>query len=74
VGRDGRLGELELPVLYTAGRYDEIRPEHVAEMHERTPGSELVVFEGSAHLPFEEERELFMATLRDFLARAESRG
>lgn len=70
----GRLGEIAVPTLYVGGRYDEIRPEHVADMHARTPGAQLVVFEDSAHLPFEEERERFMGVMNDFLAAAEGGG
>ena len=33
--------------------------------------SELVVFEGSSHTPFHEERELFMRTVNEFLDRVE---
>jgi proline-specific peptidase len=63
-----RLGEIDLPTLYTAGRHDEIRPDHVEDMHRATRGSRFELFEDSAHLPFEEERERFMALLRSWLA------
>src|SRR5262245_20066798 len=53
---------------YTAGRHDEIRPDHVEDMRRATDGSRFELFESSAHLPFEEERERFMALLRKWLA------
>ncbi len=67
-----RLGEITLPTLFIAGRYDECTPEHMQLMHERVPGSELALFEKSAHMPFYEEREDCMRITNDFLARAEA--
>lgn len=66
-----RLHEIAVPTLFVAGRYDECTPEHMAAMHERVPGSELALFENSAHMPFFEEPEAFFATMRSFLARSE---
>jgi proline iminopeptidase len=68
----GRLSEIEIPTLFLAGRYDEILPEHVRAEHEQVAGSEFILFEHSAHLPFEEERESCMAALDDFLERCEA--
>ena len=67
-----RLGEIDVPTLFVSGEYDEIRPAHVRDMHDQVPGSELHHYANSAHLPFEEERERFMADYNDFLARTES--
>jgi proline-specific peptidase len=67
-----RLGEIDVPTLFVSGEYDEIRPAHVRDMHEQVPGSELHHYANSAHLPFEEERERFMADYNEFLARTES--
>ncbi|MEJ2410176.1 MAG: proline iminopeptidase-family hydrolase [Novosphingobium sp.] len=70
--REDRLGELGCPVLYTCGRHDEITPESTAAYHARTPGSELRVFEESAHLQHLEEEAAYLETVRDFLVRAEA--
>jgi L-proline amide hydrolase len=67
-----RLSEIEIPTLFLAGRYDEILPEHVRAEHEQVAGSEFILFEDSAHLPFEEERERCMAALNDFFDRCEA--
>ena len=40
--------------------------------HEQVAGSEFILFEDSAHLPFEEERERCMAALNDFFDRCEA--
>jgi proline-specific peptidase len=66
-----RLDRLNYPTLLMCGRHDECPPEYLAELHARILGSEMVVFEHSAHLPFHEERTLFMDVLADFMARAE---
>ncbi len=68
-----RLHEIAVPTLFVAGRYDECTPEHMTMMHEHVPGSQLALFEHSAHMPFYEEREHCIATIRDFLARCEGR-
>lgn len=67
-----RLGQIGVPTLYTCGRHDLTRPEETAWYHGLTPGSELVVFEESGHLPHLEEPERFLEVVRDFLRRAEA--
>jgi proline-specific peptidase len=67
-----RLGEIHLPTLLTVGRHDEMRPSHMADMQAGIPGSELVVFEESSHMAFQEEREAYMATMRRFLHAVEA--
>lgn|ERR1035437_420628 len=68
-----RLGAITIPTLVTVGRYDEVQPQHAEAMAQRIPGAELVIFEESAHLAFEEERSAYMATMRAFLRRTELR-
>ena len=41
--------------------------------HERVKGYEYILFENTAPLPFEEERERCMAALNDFFDRCEAR-
>jgi proline iminopeptidase len=67
----GRLGELTVPALFLCGRHDEMRPEDTAWYHSLVPGSELVIFEESSHVPHFEEPDRFQQVLRDFLQRAE---
>jgi len=67
-----RLNEIKEPTLVMGGRYDEIRLDHLTEMHTAIAGSELVIFEDSGHTPFHDERALFMRTVNDFLDRVES--
>ena len=68
-----RLGEIRVPALVMGGRHDEIRVDHLTDIHKGIANSELVIFENSGHTPFHEERELFMRTVNDFLERVERR-
>ncbi|HEY6538087.1 MAG TPA: proline iminopeptidase-family hydrolase [Candidatus Dormibacteraeota bacterium] len=62
------LPRISVPTLVTGGRFDEARPEHMALLAESIPGSELAIFENSAHLAFVEEPAAYLARLRLFLA------
>ena len=62
-----------MPTLLTCGRYDEITPESTAWYQSLMAGSEMVVFERSAHMPHLEETELYLQVVRDFLRRVEAR-
>lgn len=68
-----RLSAITIPTLVTAGRYDEVQPQHAEAIAQRIGGAELVIFEESAHLAFEEERAAYMAMMRSFLRRTEER-
>ena len=69
--RASRLPEIDIPTLFTCGRYDEATPETVAWYQSLVPGAELTVFEESAHLAHLEERERYQAVVRSFLARGD---
>jgi proline iminopeptidase len=71
--RSARLKEINLPVLFTAGRYDEATPETTEFYQSQIPGSELVIFENSAHMAMLEETDRYIATVRDFLHRMEAK-
>jgi proline iminopeptidase len=66
-----RIGELSLPALFLCGRYDECSPEATTWASGLVPGSELVIFEQSSHMPHLEESERYMAVVGDFLRRAD---
>lgn len=70
--RESLLSEIDVPTLITVGRYDEIVPAISESMHKRIAGSELVIFEDSAHSAHAEEAEKYASVLGDFLHRAES--
>jgi proline-specific peptidase len=67
-----RLGELDLPVLVTSGRYDEVTPALVEPLVEGIRGAESVVFEDSSHLAMAEEPDRYREVLESFLGRVEA--
>jgi proline-specific peptidase len=66
-----RLGEIRVPTLITSGRHDECTPELVEPLVRGIPGAEWVLFEESAHMPYQEERERYLEVVGSFLARLE---
>jgi proline iminopeptidase len=70
--RTERLSEIKIPTLFTCGRYDEATPESTTFFQGRVPGSELAIFEQSAHCAHIEEEAAYLQRVRDFLRRAES--
>jgi proline-specific peptidase len=70
--RADRLGELELPVLFTVGRYDEARPATVRYYQSLVPGSKLVLFENSGHLTMQDEPEAYVQAVGEFLNRVDA--
>jgi proline iminopeptidase len=62
-----RLGEIAVPTLLLAGRFDECSPDDMREMHRRIAGSRFELFESTAHLPIIEEPQRFDRVMRDFL-------
>lgn len=71
--RTSRLAELRLPVLYTAGEFDEARPSTVAYYQSLTPGAQFALIPGSAHLTTIDAPEAFADSIRRFLRAVESR-
>lgn len=69
--RTDSLAALQLPVLFTCGRYDEATPETTAFYSERLSGSRLAVFERSAHMPHLEEPDVYLSAVHGFLRSVE---
>jgi proline iminopeptidase len=67
----GRLKEITVPTLFTAGEYDEVRPETVRLYQSLVPGSRLAVIENAAHLTMQDEPERYLQVLREFLHKVE---
>jgi L-proline amide hydrolase len=67
-----RLGEIRVPSLITSGRYDECTPALVEPLRAGIGGSEWVIFEESAHMPYLEEPERYLEVVGDFLERVEA--
>ena len=65
-----KLAEIRVPTLVLVGRKDWITPVEAAEeIAHGIRGSRLVIFEHSGHGPQHEEREKYLAAVREFLAR-----
>jgi proline-specific peptidase len=67
-----RLGEITVPTLLVGGRYDECRPAHLEQMHQRIAGSQLAIIEDASHLCFAEQPQAFNRLVNAFLARTEA--
>ncbi len=70
--REHDLPELDLPVLFTAGRYDEATPETVEHFQSLVPNSKIAIFENSAHMTMLDEPEAYVDTVRQFLNEIDS--
>ena len=64
-----RLGEIHVPTLVTAGRYDFLfPPEHQAILADRIPNARLELIECAGHNPQMEETDVTVGIIRSFLA------
>ncbi len=64
-----RLSELDVPVLITSGRHDEMTPALVQSLVDGIHGAKWVLFEESAHFAMAEEPERFRRVVDAFLNR-----
>ncbi len=62
-----RLPSLRVPTLITVGDHDECDPSLARTMHEKIPGSKLVVLPDSGHMTFVDQPELFNSAVDGFL-------
>lgn len=68
-----RLGEIHVPALVLCGKFDEATPALAETIHRGIQGSEMVIFEKSAHFPHIEETARYLQVLEDFCDRVEKR-
>jgi proline-specific peptidase len=66
-----RLEEIELPVLVTSGRYDEMTAAVVGPLVAGIKGAQHVVFHDSSHMAMAEEPDRYREVLGSFLERVE---
>lgn len=69
--READLPKLNLPVFFTTGRYDEAIPETVQHFQSLVPGSEIQIFEESAHMTMLDEPDAYAEAIRSFLNRVD---
>lgn len=65
--RSGSLGEIRVPTLITAGRFDELTPNCAETLRTGIPDSKVVIFEQSAHMAHLEEKDEYLQTISEFL-------
>ena len=64
------IRKFRMPVLVITGRHDmNVAPVVAWKIHKAIPGSQLVIFERSGHLPFFEEPERFRTVVEEFLVK-----
>lgn len=65
-----RLSALSMPVLVLTGDTDRlVPPEHARQFNDAIPGSQLIVFESTGHLPQEERPDQSAMAVSEFLYR-----
>ncbi|MFP4470304.1 MAG: proline iminopeptidase-family hydrolase [Bacteroidota bacterium] len=62
-----RLPEIEIPVLFTCGEFDEARPETCGYFAGLIPDAELFVMEGCSHVHHVEDQTVYNARISEFL-------
>ncbi len=71
--RIDRLPELDLPVLFLAGEFDEAKPATMREFQALVPGSVVRVVPDAGHVSNVDQPEAFNAAIREFLGQVEGR-
>jgi proline iminopeptidase len=68
-----RLHEIDVPVMFVTGEFDEARPETVAEFHKLVPGSQLMVTPGVGHASMSKKPQEYRDLLEKFLDSVEDK-
>lgn len=63
----GDLSQIQIPTLYTCGKFDEATPESTEYFSSLTPNGKFHVFENSAHMAYMEEPEEYLTVMNEFL-------
>lgn len=71
--RTGRLGEITIPTLLTAGQFDQATPATVKYYQSLIPGSEIAILENCGHLPMHDDPVADVMIIREFLDQVESK-
>ncbi|MFL2840219.1 MAG: proline iminopeptidase-family hydrolase [Pseudohongiellaceae bacterium] len=67
-----RLHEIDVPVLFIAGEFDEARPERMRQFQQLIPGAQLMIIEDAAHASYRKKPEEYAAALQSFLEAVDS--
>ena len=63
----GRIAGIKIPVIFTAGEFDEATPESLRLFSNKIQGSKVIVFEDSSHSHHLEKQKEYIEAVRDFL-------
>ncbi len=69
--RSEDLRNIEVPVLFTCGEFDEATPATTGYYHSLTPNSQMIVFDGASHIHHLEMEAEFNEAIRNFLSKNE---
>lgn len=69
--RTGRLGEITIPTLLTAGQFDYCTPATVEYYRSLIPGAEFALLKNCAHMTMHDDPVADIRTIREFLAKVE---
>lgn len=61
-----RLHEIDVPVMFIAGEFDEARPERVAEFQKLIPGSKMTVIMDAAHGTLSKKPQEYKSVIENF--------
>jgi proline iminopeptidase len=70
--RTDQLGEITVPTLFLIGAYDPATPQTTRFYQSRIPGSQVVVFDSTGHLPMQDDPAHYVAAVRAFLDQVDS--
>ena len=68
-----RLNEIDVPVLFLTGQFDEARPETVADFQKLVAGSQFTVIKDAGHASLSKKPEEYRTILEDFLDLVENK-
>ena len=68
-----QLNEIDVPVLFLTGQFDEARPETVAGFQKLVPGSQFTVIMDAGHASLSKKPEEYRTILEDFLDLVENK-
>ena len=63
------LHTIKVPTLINCGDNDECAPSLSELMHEKIPGSELVIYPQSGHMTFVDQPDMFIKSIEEFLSK-----
>ncbi len=68
-----QLNEIDVPILFLTGQFDEARPEAVADFQKLVPGSQFTVIMDAGHASLSKKPEEYRTILENFLDLVENK-